>query len=96
MGSSEVSLKASPTCASNHHVPCDLCGLKDCEVDKIQIILLPRFMLGLDLYTRTVNPMNPVIEQATQFQHKPKFNQHLGQISKKCKPKAPLPRYAVL
>ena len=32
MGSSEVTLKASPTCASNHHVPCDLCGLKDCEV----------------------------------------------------------------
>ena len=65
-------------------------------VDKIQIVLLPRFMLDLDLYTRTVNPMNPVIEQATQFQHKPKFNQHLGQISKKCKPKAPLPRYAAL
>ena len=70
------------------------------ELGVVDKILLPRFMLDLDLHTRTVNPCQShesgVIEQATQFEHKPKFNQHLGQISKKCKPKAPLPRYAVL
>ena len=30
------------------------------ELGVVDKILLPRFMLDLDLYTRTVNPMNPV------------------------------------